>query len=178
MARVTGRREHRDGVDHLVLERHLTAPIEQVWHVLTDPDRMSSWMGTWRGDPGTGRVEFQMIAHEGQDFPFEPWVVEACEEASRLAIRSDMDDPSQNWILEVRLTERADDPATAMAGAAGDTVATTLVFTQVITPAINIGDVGPGWEYHLDRLVSVVDGGDGQVDFADYAGLTSQYAQV
>ena len=65
-----GRREHRDGAEHLVFTRTFAAPVDDVWAACTDPRRMERWIGTWTGDPASGEVVFRMTA-EGEDVPEE-----------------------------------------------------------------------------------------------------------
>ena len=62
----------------------------------------------------------------------------------------------QVWVVELRLSEHEG--------------TTTLRFSQVIDDPRTAADVGPGWEYYLDRLVAAETGGDvGAVDFGrDY----------
>ena len=43
----TGRVETRDGERVLVLTRHFTAPIDDVWAAVTESDRLSRWIGRW-----------------------------------------------------------------------------------------------------------------------------------
>ena len=56
----TGRLERVGDRLTLYVTRTFQASIEDVWVAVTDPERMSRWLGTWRGDPTTGRVEFRM----------------------------------------------------------------------------------------------------------------------
>jgi uncharacterized protein YndB with AHSA1/START domain len=151
MTTPTGRIETVDGVRRLVVERTFRAPIDDVWAAVVEPGRMARWIGTWTGDPATGRVAFTML-FEGGD-PGDPGSeteIHECDPPRRLAVTTHAG--PMTWRLELDLSER-------------DGV-TTLVFTQ---PGIDPGEaesVGPGWEYYLDRLVAVETGGDtADVDF-------------
>src|SRR5215218_8803281 len=62
----SGRRESRDGVEWVVCSRRLEVSREAVWSSLTDPTRLAGWVGTFRGDPGSGLVEVFFTA-EGED---------------------------------------------------------------------------------------------------------------
>ena len=44
----------------LVQTRTFAAPIEDVWAAITEPERLARWIGTWTGDPASGRVRFAM----------------------------------------------------------------------------------------------------------------------
>jgi len=41
-----------------------------------------------------------------------------------------------------------------------DAAGTTLTFGQRLNPGEEVGSIGPGWEYYLDRLVAAHDGKD------------------
>lgn len=149
----TGRREVRAGVGYLVMTRTFRAPIADVWAAVTEPARMERWIGTWAGDPAEGQVMFRMTA-EGEDAPAEPATIDVCDPPRRLVVRTQGGDGSQ-WQLELDLVEV-------------DGV-TTLTFGQVMSDAEAASNIGPGWEYYLDRLVAAETGGDvAAVDFDDY----------
>jgi uncharacterized protein YndB with AHSA1/START domain len=104
----TGRRETRDGVDHLALDRDFPLPVEEVWAAVTDPERLSRWIGTWTGDPARGTVDFRMTA-EGEDVPVETYVIEACEPPRRLVTRTRAPDGTEtDWVLTVDLADQQD----------------------------------------------------------------------
>lgn len=50
----------------------------------------------------------------------------------------DVEDSIGRWSLDVRLHVDGD--------------ATVSTFVQHLEPGVNVGEVGPGWEYYLDRL--------------------------
>lgn len=144
-----------DGPEGLTIQiqRTLDHPPEDVWAYLTDPGLLR-WYGTYTGDPASGSVQLAMV--EAPETPGE-CVIEACERPARLEVT--LTDPEgAHWRLRVSL-----DHAASGAG-------TDLVFRQPVAGFETMaGDVGPGWEYYLDRLTLALDGGDVEaVDFADY----------
>lgn len=150
--RPTGRRDDRDH-DWIVFTRRFAAPIDAVWAAATDPDRMARWIGTWTGDPATGRVDFFMTA-EGEDVPAEPHTIEVCDPPHRL-VASSIDTEGQAWRTRLVLTETDG--------------TTTLEFGQQLTDPDLAASVGPGWDYYLDRLVAVETGRElTDIDFDDY----------
>ncbi|WP_262851279.1 SRPBCC domain-containing protein [Mumia quercus] len=151
----TGRRETRDGVDHLVIERDFAAPVEEVWAAVTEPERLSRWIGTWTGDPASGAVEFRMTA-EGEDVPVEKYGIEVCEPPRRLVTRADSPDATgEDWVLTLDLADHEE--------------GTRLTFAQAMADAETAASLGPGWEYYLDRLVAAETGADvAAVDFEAY----------
>lgn len=139
----TGRIDHDGERRTLRLTRSFTAPIEDVWAAATEPDRLERWIGTFTGDPTTGRVLFRMTA-EGEAAPEEEMVIRECDPPRRLAVTTQVG--VHQWHLVLDLVEQ-------------DGV-TTLSFTQPDLDLEDAPSVGPGWEYYLDRLVAAVTGGD------------------
>ena len=160
---ITGRPEQRDGQEHLVLTRTFEAPIEDVWAAITESERLERWFCTWTGDPDTGRVEVRWAYED--DMPVEPYAIDECQPPRHLRVHNLHEDPGQVWTLDARLhTEDG---------------RTVLTFAQVLTGAQPVHDVGPGWEYYLDRLVdSVRTGAVSGLQWADYEGLGPEYARA
>jgi len=159
MTAPTGRIEQRSGQHVLVLTRQFKAPIEDVWAAVTEPDRLARWIGTWDGDPTTGSVQFRML-FEG-DHPGETMAIRVCAPPHRLHVTSHVGD--EVWLLDLDLTH-------------ADGI-TTLTLAQPGVTAEQASDVGPGWDYYLDRLVDAETGADpAQRDFErDYYPATSAH---
>lgn len=132
-----------DGRHVLTQVRTFTAPIEDVWAAVTEPERLARWIGSWTGDPESGSVDFRML-FEGEDHEAETMEIRVCEPPYRLHLTSRAGEDV--WLLELDLTH-------------ADGV-TTLTFAQPGITADNAGGVGPGWDYYLDRLVDVETGVD------------------
>ncbi|KAA1424765.1 polyketide cyclase [Mumia zhuanghuii] len=159
----TGRREDRDGTDYLVYRRRFAAPIDDVWAAITDPDRLSPWIGTWEGDPESGEVTFYMTA-EGDDVPGQTYTIDVCEKPRRLVTRSASPSgvPGDEWVIELDLDD--------------DEGFTTLTFAQAMPDAETAASVGPGWDYYLDRMVASERGEDlDDIDFEQYLADQSEY---
>jgi uncharacterized protein YndB with AHSA1/START domain len=153
----TGRMEQRAGSTYLVLTRTFRAPIEDVWAAVTEPDRLARWIGRWTGEPARGKVQFEML-YEGENVEPEEYEINTCDAPTRLELTShqayDENTPA-TWHLELDLTE-------------ADGV-TTLTFAQSMDDPAMAENVGPGWEYYLDRLVAAETGGNpAAIDFGDY----------
>jgi uncharacterized protein YndB with AHSA1/START domain len=157
-----GRREERDGSPTVVIERTFRAPVADVWAAVTEPERLVRWIGTWSGDPESGTVEFRMTA-EGEDAAAETCTVHECDPPRRLVLSWASQGPSSGlWEVELDLAEV-------------DGV-TTLTFAQRIPDLATGRDVGPGWEYYLDRLVAAQAGADvAAVAWTDYEGMAGHY---
>ncbi len=149
----SGHREVREGTDYVVLTRTFRASIEDVWSAVTEPQRLERWIGTWTGDPESGEVTFRMTA-EGEDVEPETYRIEVCDPPRRL--RTNSWTQGQEWLLDLQLSQ--------------DGGTTTLTFAQAVTDPAIVAEVGPGWEYYLDRLVAAQAGDEvGAIDFeADY----------
>ena len=123
----------------LVLERTFRAPIGDVWASLTESDRFARWYGTLEGEAGPGKtITVAMTAEE--EVVETPVRILACDPPNGFTV--DLGDEGEAWHIDVRLTE-------------SDGV-TTLVFVQTLTDAIDVADVGPGWEFYADRLTAAL----------------------
>jgi uncharacterized protein YndB with AHSA1/START domain len=160
----TGRKEERADGTYVVLTRTFSAPIEDVWVAITEPDRLARWIGRWTGDPAQGSVRFEML-FEGEDVESEEYEINVCDAPNRLELTSHMaydEHTPATWHLKLDLAE-------------ADGV-TTLTFAQSMDDPAMAENVGPGWEYYLDRLVVAETGGDpAAIDFGDYYPALSEY---
>jgi uncharacterized protein YndB with AHSA1/START domain len=149
-ARATGQATQRDGTPAVAFERSFRAPIEDVWAAVTESDRLARWIGTWVGDPASGAVTFRMNA-EGDDDTEARYEVLACQAPALLRVRTS--DDHGTWDLTLELSE-----------AAGLT--TLRLLQRIEDDPGTVADVGPGWDYYLDRLVAAETGGDvAAIDF-------------
>lgn len=147
--------------DHhvLVQTRTFRAPVEDVWAAVTEPERLARWIGSWTGDPASGAVEFRML-FEGDEHAAETMEIRVCEPPHRLHLTSRAG--TETWLLELDLSH-------------ADGV-TTLTFRQPRVTKEQVGGVGPGWDYYLDRLVDVETGVDPALrDFDLYHPATSAH---
>jgi uncharacterized protein YndB with AHSA1/START domain len=129
----------------VVFQRSYPDPIEDVWSAVTEPERLERWIGTWTGTPRVGgTVEFRMTA-EGEDAPAESVTILACDPPRTLAVQWTLPDQPV-WRVEISLEE------------AGDATLLTFVHHLPGGPEA-FGDIGPGWQYYLDRLAASLVGG-------------------
>lgn len=149
----TGHPVRLDEGDAVLFTRTFATTPDDLWAAITEPARLARWIGTWTGDPADGHVAFSMTA-EGDDgsAPMR-YDIERCEPPHALTVASTTDFGTWRLVLRVRPTD---------AGAALD-------FHHVIDDPAGLADIGPGWEYYLDRLVAAETGGDPDaIDWADY----------
>jgi uncharacterized protein YndB with AHSA1/START domain len=141
----------------LVLVRTFRAPIDDVWASITEPERTARWFGPWTGEAGEGKkIRYTMSFEQGDTW--SEMTIDRCDPPRHLAVSS-VDDYG-TWRLEAQLSERDG--------------TTELRFVQHLTPDVNVGDVGPGWEYYLDNLVAYREGGE-LPKFEDYYPSQKEY---
>ena len=144
----------------LVLERTLPGSIDDAWASITASDRLARWFCTWTGEPRVGgTVELTLVAEEGDATSHAE--ILACEPPTHLAVSTH--DPGGAWLLEVTLTPI-------------DSEHTGLRFVHHLDEEANSEEIGPGWEFYLDRLVAAMND-NAMPDFDDYwPSLASAYA--
>ena len=127
----------------VVFSRRLPGSRDQAWAAITDPARTARWIGPWSGDPASGTVELTMTAEDGA--PVDTVEVVRCEAPGLLVVVTGGSGPD-GWRLTVRV-EGDDDEA-------------VVFLEQEIDDAGAASDIGPGWDYYLDRLVEAEAGRD------------------
>lgn len=131
-----------------------------VWELVTVSERLEQWVGRWEGDPRSGQVELFMTA-EGDDVEGAECTVVSCDPPRSVVLDTAVGDDS--WHLS--LTVDHDAPSGV----------TTLTLAQLLADGA-MADIGPGWEYYLDRLAAVIEGRDVHaVSFEDYHPSMSDY---
>lgn len=156
------RRDLADGT-YCEWTRTFHAPIEDVWAAVTEPQRLARWLGTWTGDPTTGEVKFQMLFED--EMPAERFRIDECDAPHRLRVTTSMPYDGENpehWQLRLDLAEEGG--------------ITTLTFAQIVPDPAMAENVGPGWDYYLDRLVAAeADRDPATVNFEDYYPALSEH---
>ncbi|GAA4997320.1 SRPBCC family protein [Pseudonocardia tropica] len=142
--------ESPDGRRVLAFRREFTAPVEDVWAAVTDPDRCARWFAHWTGDarPG-GVVVLSMTSDEDGGGPPSDARIVVCEPPHRLQVEIG-GDTGPPWELSVELTS--------------DGTTTVLHFAQALPEGLSPADAGPGWHWYLDRLRAAL-GGDPMPDW-------------
>jgi uncharacterized protein YndB with AHSA1/START domain len=147
----TGRLIHTAEGRTLLMTRTFRAPIEDVWASLTEPERTARWIGPWTGEGRVGgTIYVQMTEEEGSE-PSSA-VITACDPPRSLSLDLGSYDGGV-WPVAVELTEL-------------DGV-TTLEFRHYLSDTDDLSNIGPGWEFYLDRLVAAHDG-DAMPEWEEY----------
>jgi len=149
-----------DGRD-LTLERELPGSIDDAWAAITESDRLGRWFCTWTGEARVGAtLELTMVAEEGDTTSVAE--ILACEPPNHLAVSTH--DEAGDWSLEATLTPI-------------DAQRTRLLFVHHLDDQANPEEVGPGWEYYLDRLLAAMTGAT-MPDWDDYwPSVAAAYAE-
>lgn len=149
-----GRVETTPDGRRLILIRSLPQPPATVWGHLTDSDLLGRWYGTYTGDPTGGEVALTMV--EAPEHP-GPVVIHRCDIQHHLLAVTIAGPGDVEWQLTVSLSPGPED-------------STRLEFGQDLAGMNDSsGDLGPGWEYYLERLALALDGDDPDtVDWAEF----------
>jgi uncharacterized protein YndB with AHSA1/START domain len=146
----------RDAIGlELIVQRRLPVPAAEAWEWVTAPARLKKWIGTIKGRAEVGAtLQLTMTAERGS--PAEPIEVLECDPLRRYVVEQRTGD--QVWRLRISLAETT---------LPNGEESTTVFLGHRLDNARLAGEVGPGWEYYLDRLVAAV--GDAPMpDFTDY----------
>lgn len=132
--------------------RAFLRPRADVWAALTDPRQLGRWYGTYTGDPASGRVQLTMV--DDHDDAVTDVRIVRCTPLDGFVVDID------GWLLEAALRSVGR--------------VTTLEFTHRHVPRSEAGEIGPGWQYYLDRLDAVLGGARAPV-WRDYPDLAGEY---
>lgn len=135
----------RDGLE-LLVQRRLPLSVADAWKWMTASSQLKKWIGTWKGTPAVGAVVALTMTFEKGAAPEDITILE-CVPEERLLVESD----------EGRF-------GFSLAEVDGSTI---VYFHQRVADYREAGNMGPGWEYYLDRLVAAQSGST-MPEFSDY----------
>ncbi len=128
----------------LLINRTFNAPAVDVWASLTEPERVARWIGHWTGDAAPGRtISFVMSAEDGAE-PEQVDIHECVRERRLVVSFRQADETQAPWRVALDLAESDG--------------RTTVRFSTSVADSLDASDIGPGWEYYLDRLGADVAG--------------------
>lgn len=127
----------------MVVARTLPVVPQEAWPWITESDRTQRWYGPWTGTPAVGEeLQVTMGAEEGS--PTSGMRIVACEHGRGYTLASTAPAPF-DWVIEMSVE------------AAGEGSLVTLRHHDIPSD-IALRDLGAGWEFYLQALVSAVDG--------------------
>lgn len=159
----------------LLLTRTITAPAPRIWEHLSRSELLTTWFGSFTGDPSSGTVMVAMTAEPGEAVASE-YTIHACEPERLLTVSSAME--QDTWRLSLELSAAPGGGDTGTADGAGST---QVVLRHHDVPQAMVQYIGPGWEWYLDRLTSALTGGEiPGMDVWDsrYMSLSEDYAAL
>ena len=146
----TGEVERTESGRDLILTRTLPVDSGEAWAWVTESPKLEKWFGTWTGEQQPGsKILVAMNAEEEE--ATSDGVIEACDSGSSYEVK--VIDEYGSWHLELRV-ESSDSGS-------------RLIFVHHLDDEANLGQVGPGWEYYLDRLLAAINETT-MPDFDDY----------
>ena len=138
--RILGTLRTADGKGIVRIEDRLDAAIDDVWSALTDPVRLTRWIGKVEGDLRVGgefRFHFDCTGSEGSGR------VDACESPRRLLLTMEVGQPGEN-VIEVML--------------AADGEQTLVVWEERGVPLEYLAGYGGGAQIHVEDLAAYLVG--------------------
>jgi uncharacterized protein YndB with AHSA1/START domain len=127
----------------LTLSRAFDAQPAELWPWLTDSGLLQKWIGTWSGSAGVGKTIAFVMTAEGD----EPDLVTilGCDPPRYLVL--ELGAPGGGtWRLALTLIQQD--------------AHTTLTLQHYLHPSDVLVEIGPGWDYYLDRLAAARSGGE------------------
>jgi len=124
----------------LQFRRSWPDPVEDVWAALTEPDRMTRWIGTYEGERSVGGTGTFTMTHE-EELVGEPMRIVECVPPHRLVVEWQTE---MGWRVQLDLIREGEH--------------TVLLFTQLFPAGTEVADFVLGWHWYLDKFDAEVSG--------------------
>jgi uncharacterized protein YndB with AHSA1/START domain len=141
--RILGSLRSADGTGIARIEDRFGTDIDDLWSAITDPGRLSRWLGDVEGDlrlDGDFRARFFSSGWEGTGH------VEACEPPRRLLLLTEQPGQVGEHVIEVTLTADGDQ--------------TILVWQERGMPLDHLAAYGAGIQVHVEDLAAYLAGSE------------------
>lgn len=150
-----------DGL-RIVLTREVDFGLQEIWDAFTTPAGLEPWVGVLRGSLETGDLSFSMT-EGGVEAPPAGLKIHRCRAPHELSFTTEGEHGGWNLGLEL---------------SAQDSVS-TIRFIHDLGEADDPSNIGPGWEYYLQRAIVSLEGGDVESVLWDdyYPALAPAYAR-
>jgi uncharacterized protein YndB with AHSA1/START domain len=145
----------------LTLSRAFAARPPEVWPWLTESASLEKWIGTWTGRAGVGKTISFLMTEEG-DEP-EMVTILGCDPPRYMVLELGAAGGG-TWRLALTLIEQDGH--------------TTLTLQHYLHPSDTLAEIGPGWDYYLDRLVAAWIGDEMPVWDDYYPALAGYYEKM
>jgi uncharacterized protein YndB with AHSA1/START domain len=144
--RLLGNLRSAEGKGVVRIEASFDTDLDDVWSALTDPSRLSNWIGEVEGDLRLGgefRFGFSATGSEGTGR------VEACEPPRRLLVTMALGQPDED-VIDATLTTENDQ--------------TILVWDERGMPLDQVAAYGAGVQIHVEDLAAYLAGRERRED--------------
>lgn len=135
MAQAQGYTQQLDSGIRVLVERTLPYQLEDIWAIFTTAEGLEKWIGILRGGKASGDLTFSMV-DQGQEANPAAVKIHYCRAPFELSISTESE--YGNWHLGIEL-----------ARAHG---ATAVKFIHDLGPNDDPSNIGPGWEYYMERV--------------------------
>ena len=134
--------QHRDS-SRILITRTVPVPPARLWETFTDPAALAGWIGVLRTDPDTGIRTFSML-EGGQESEPETLDISRCRAPHELEFTTTSKSGGWSMGLVIRAAEGGSE----------------IDFHQVLRQQDDPRNMGPGWEYYLERAIEFTLGAD------------------
>jgi uncharacterized protein YndB with AHSA1/START domain len=135
----------------LYYQRGFAVPVVDLWELITEPAGLSRWFGTMTGDPAGGHVTITTVDEPARTVDVD---VVACTSPHLLDLTI------ADAVVEIRLHQVG--------------VVTTLEVVRRHLERSEVAEVGPYWQFHLDRLAAAAEDRD-MPNWPAYTDLAAEY---
>lgn len=163
MAQAQGYTQQLDSGIRVVVERTLPYELEEIWATFTTSEGLEKWIGILRGSNESGNLTFSMV-DQGQEANPASVKIHSCRAPFELSISTESE--YGNWHLGIELARLNE--------------ATNLKFIHDLGPTDDPSNIGPGWEYYMERVALALGNKDTNTVLWDdfYPALAEHYTLV
>lgn len=160
MAQAQGYTQRLDSGIRVLVERTGPYQLEEIWAIFTTPEGLENWIGILRGSKESGDLTFSMV-DQGQEASPAAVKIHRCRAPFELSISTQSE--YGNWQLSVELARL--------------NATTSLKFIHDLGPNDDPSNIGPGWEYYMERVALALGNKDADAVLWDdfYPALAHHY---
>ncbi|WP_353988667.1 SRPBCC domain-containing protein [Ruicaihuangia caeni] len=151
---VNGRIERDSQGRALVLEREYPLPAAELWRHCTQSELLEAWFGSFSARPAIGKTIALVMSEENSEV--EHVTVLGCDPPRHFL--GEFGRAGEMWRVGFDIATVASDDGTD-AGTTGRE-RSRLTLRHYLRGHDELSGIGPGWEYYLDRLLSVLTHGE------------------
>lgn len=135
MTQAQGYTQRLDSGLRVVVERTLPYDVDEIWRIFTTAEGLDTWIGVLRGSKDSGDLTFSMV-DQGQEANPAIVRIHRCRAPFELSVSTESE--YGNWHLGIELARLNE--------------ATSVKFIHDLGPSDDPSNIGPGWEYYMERV--------------------------